>query len=769
MLTQDYERAQQLMQGIFTKNVAFNTTVFPVWIGDTHCFWYERETKDGKEYRLVDAKTATNNSAFDHSALATALSEAIGQTVDVNNLPLRRVDIDLNPSIIRFTAFDKHWIYYAETGTCTPADMTDLATVHQDCMVSPNGKQGVFIRDFNLWLRDLDDHTERALTIDGEKDYQYGVGVCCFAPIDYTNVQVRWSPDSTRLFAVQRDARQVKLFPVVHHVPQDGSIRPQLEEKAVSLPGDANVETFRLLAIDIETGRPQEANYRNIPVTRSVFAFFDSNLGWWSTDNRRAYFVDVERDYKTARVVEFDTHTGATKILFEEHSDTFIGLMLNSDEPPTLMPLPESGELLWFSERSGWAHLYLYDLETGQLKHPVTQGNWLVRDVIKVDSKRREVFVHTAGRVADWDPYYRDLCRIDLDNGEVSTVIAGNHEYCAVTQLHQNTMMAKGSGRDDRGIACGVSPSGDFAVVTRSRADEVPVSLLLNRDGKTVLELETADISGLPKNWQWPEPVKLLAADGKTDLYGLVFRPSTFSTDQSYPVISHVYNSPDLTWVSKGSFTNGAVYGMPYLDAAALAELGFIVVQIDGRGTPFRHKAFLDNCYGWSESASKIDDHIAGIQQLAKRYTYMDLNRVGITSHSSGGVGVVSSLCREDGFYKAGVASMTYDSRYFPAGLWGERYEGLSGSTADHPYPEQQISNLQGKLLLMNSMIDPLAPAEGTLRIIDALQTANKDFDLLLLPNPAYGYTVKRAWDYLVEHLLGLEPPEDFKLTTSFD
>ena len=765
MLIHNYERAQQLMQGIFTKNVAFNTTVFPVWIGDSNCFWYEHETHTGKEYRLVDAKSATNNSAFDHSALAAALSEAIEQTVDANNLPLRDVCIDLNPTIVRFTAFDKQWIYPTETGICTPADKTDVVIAHQDCAISPNGKQGVFIRDFNLWLRDFDNQTERALTMDGEKDYQYGVGVCCFAPIDYSNVQIRWSPDSTRLFAVQRDTRQVKPFPVIHHVPQDGSIRPQFEERTVALPGDAHVETFRLLAIDIKTGRLQEANYRPIPVTRTVFPFFDSNLGWWSTDSRRAYFVDIERDYKTARVVEFDTHTGATKILFEEHSDSFIGLMLNSDEPPTLIPLPESGELVWFSERSGWAHLYLYDMETGQLKNPVTQGDWLVRDVIKVDSKRREVFVHTAGRVAGRDPYYRYVCRVNLDTGELTPVLSSDHEICAVTQLHQNTMM---SGRYVS-AACDVSPSGDFAVVTRSRADEVPVSLLVNRDGKTILELETADISGLPQNWQWPEPVKLLAADGKTDIYGLVFRPSTFSPDQSYPVISHVYNSPDLTWVSKGSFTNGAVYWMPYLDAAALAELGFIVVQIDGRGTPLRHKAFLDNCYGWTESASKIDDHIAGIQQLAKRYTYMDLNRVGITSHTAGGMGVVGSLCRQDGFYSVGVACSIYDGRFLPAGLLGERCEGLSGPTVEHPYPEQQVSHLKGKLLLMNSMIDALAPAEGTLRIVDALQTANKDFDLLLLPNPAYGYTVKRAWDYLVEHLLGLQPPEDFKLTTSFD
>lgn len=767
MHKQRYERAKKLMLGTFAKTITLNTTVFPIWIGDSNYFWYERESQTGKEYRLVNATSATNELAFDHDKLAATLSESARQEVDAKNLPIKRMSIELNPTVMRFTAFDKRWIFSSDAATCL-----EIKTTNEDCIISPNGKLGIFISDFNLWVRNLENGNERALTHDGEEEYVYGVGASCMGPNDYSNVQIRWSPNSMQLFAVQRDTRQIKKFPVIHHVPQDGSIRPQVVEKKLALPGDASVETLHLLAINVETGRMQEANYRLIPVTRSVLPFFDSNLGWWSTDSHRAYFVDVERDYKTVRVVEFDTHTGATKILIEEKSETFISLMHNSDEPPALVPLPETGELLWFSERSGKAHLYLYDLETGQLKNSVTQGDWLVRDVVHVDTERREVFVQTAGRDTGWDPYYRDLCRIHLDTGEITPLIASDHEIWAVTQHNQNTMWAVGITGRDANASCAVAPSGDFAVVTRSRANEAPATLLLDRNANVILTVEHADTSALPDNWQWPEPVKLLAADDKTDIYGLVFRPSNFSSEHSYPVVSHVYNTPDLTWVSKGSFTNGAVYGMPYLDAAALAELGFIVVQIDGRGTPFRDKAFLDNCYGWTESASTIEDHIAGIQQLSKRYPYMDLNRVGITSHCAGGMGVVSSLCQQNenaGFYKVGVASMIYDSRFFSAQIWSDKYEGLSSHNTDHQYPEQQVKNLQGKLLLLNSMVDPLAPVEGTLRIIDALQAANKDFDMVLLPNPAPGYLIRCAWDYLVENLLGVEPPEDFKLTTFSD
>ena len=775
-----YRRAQTLLKGIFTKNIAFNSTVFPIWIDDSDCFWYEREQKSGKEYRLVDAKTASNEVAFDHNILATILAEKVTQEVDANNLPIHQVTVELEEPftiseeasevsatkksvILHFTAFNNRWGYHTRTGNCMAVDFKT-----PDCAVSPDGKQGIFIRDFNLWHRYLETGEERALTQDGEEDYVYGIGVGCFAPADYTDVQIRWSPDSTRIFAVQRDTRQVKTVPNIQYVPQDGSVRPQLLENKLAYPGDDNIETLRLLSIDIKSGQQQEANYRHVPVTRNTGSFFSTNLGWWSNDNRRTYFVDVERNYKTARVVEFDTHTGTTRILFEETTDTHISLMLNNDECPELVPLPETSELLWFSERSGWPHLYLYDLETGELKKVVTQGEWLVRNVIKVDAKRREIFVQTAARTLDRDPYYRDLCRIHMDTGEITQLISSDHEYWTVTQNHIGTMYAKMIGRDVSS-ACGVAPTGNFAVVTRSRADDIPVTLLLDRHGQLVLELETADVTALPDNWQWPEPVKLIAADGTTDIYGLVFRPSYFSSDRTYPVISSVFNVPDLPHVPKGSFTNGGSFGMQYLDGAALAELGFIVVQIDGRGTPYRSKAFHDESYGWVESASNLDDHIAGIQQLAKRYPYMDLERVGITNHPLGGGGVVNALLLHPDFYKVGVAMSSYDSRFLSAELCGEKYEGNTGRLENYQYPEEHVEKLEGKLLLMNMMLDRHAPVASVFRIVDALQKANKDFDLLLLPVLGYSYMVRHAWDYLVKHLQGTEPPKEFKLTTVFD
>lgn len=765
-----YQRSEELMQGIWNNKFVLNGTVFPTWIAESDCFWYEREAKASKEYRLVNANAETNQTAFDHHALASALSDVAKQEVSEDNLPLNKVAIDLdlttlNPVEVCFDAFGKRWRFDIASAKCVA-----INGLPQGEIVSPNGRYSAFLRDYNLWIRDEQSNQEHALTKDGEEFFVYAItGDAWGGPID-SGLQIKWSPDSRRIFTVQRDTRQVKTLPVVHHVPQDHTLRPTVEHIKIAYPGDEHIPEYRLLAIDVESATIKNAHYPTVPVGRNGWGFFGkAGLGWWAADSKRAYFVDQGRGEKIIRVVEFDTNTGATRILFEETSDTHINVSVNSEDYPPFFPIPETNELVWWSERSGWAHLYLYDLNTGALKNTISNGHWQVRDVIHFDAKRREVFVQTAGRVEKRDPYYRDLVRINIDIGEINELISSDHEIVTVSQKGEVFMFAYGR---DVEMAGGVSPSGEFAVITRSRADELPVSLLVDRNGREVLELEAANIPALPNNWQWPEPVKLVAADGETDIYGLVFRPSDFSPEQSYPVISHVFNTPEIHWVSKGSFTNGVANGWPYLDAAALAELGFIVVQIDGRGTTYRHKAFHDECYGWFESASKLEDHVAGIQQLAERYNYMDLSRVGITAHTTGGSGGVQGLLQYPDFYKVGVQTMFHDSRLMPGPMMGDKYEGVSGPAPDHKYPEALAENLQGKLLLTGGMLDYITPPATMFRLVEALQKANKDFDMVLLPNVGHAcssYLIRRAWDYLVRHLQEVDPPRSFKLTSVWD
>ena len=766
-----YHRAQHLMRGIFTNNISFNDMVYPVWIENSDCFWYERTTKAGtgdaarfgKEYRLVDANATTNQRAFDHKMLAVALAKVAKQDVDADNLPIDKVNMSLDPVTLSFDAFDKRWQFNGQTETCT-----EIQCMPDEWVLSPDGEKAVFTSDNNLWVRNLVSSGERALTRDGHQDYAYAaIATAWGIAYDPTCLaQALWSPDSQWVFTIQRDTRQVKTLPVVDHVPTDGSLRPQLQEVKVAYPGDDHVETLRLVAIHVETGRLQEANYRQIPVTCNGHGFFTEGMGWWGADSRHIYFVDMERDYKTVRVVEFNAETGITRILIEETADTHLNLSQNNDERPTFMPLPESNEVLWFSERSGWAHIYLYDLETGQFKHSVTQGEWLVRDISYFDAARREIFVQTAGRDKHRDPYYRDLVRINIDTGDITTLTDSDHDYVLASKKNGSFGLAYNIQGRDIGNTSGISPSGKFAVVTRSRADEVSVSLLLDRKGKEILTLETTDISGLMDDWQWPEPVKLMAADGKTDIYGLVFRPSDFSSTETYPIVSHVFNVPDACWVSRGSFGNGAILNWPFLDAAALAELGFIVVQIDGRGTPWRHKAFQDESYGNYHAASTLDDHVSGIQQLAKRYPYMDLNRVGIFSPVGSDGGVLGLLQFPD-FYKVGVnGDCLHDTRLEAASMVAEMYEGMSVPT--YLPVEEQVDKLQGKLLLIHGMLNTMAPPATTFRVVEALQSANKDFDMLLLPKMGHAlfpdYLMRRAWDYLIENLMKAKPPAEFPL-----
>lgn len=755
-----YENAQKILQGFLTKKAAINTNVAPTWIGETDIFWYIRDTKEGKEFRLVDAAEASNSLAFDHQQLAMALSGVVGEPVDGKNLPFSSVEIDVKAKIVRFLAFDKQWQFEAEKGTCN-----EVKSSHRvGEIVSPDGRFSVFFKKSNLWLRDLVNGDEKPLTIDGDEKYVYGGPGTAWGSSMGCGLQVLWSPDSKNIFTVQRDTREVNALPVMQHVPSDGSIRPQVTYHTFAYPCEEGIETLRLLAIDITTGKHQPADYPQIPVTRNSWGFFTGNFGWWNKNGQFAYFVDVDRYYKYARLVKFDTRTGLTTVLFQEKSNTQINLMNNGDMHPSFVPLPETDEILWYSERSGWAHLYLYDLNTGDLKNAVTKGDWLVRDVVTVEQQRREVFIQTGCRTTDRNPYYRDLVRVNIDTGEMFTLASSNHDFFAGAFTD---MMGIGLGQFRREIEKrGTSPTGNYSVVTRSRIDTLPESLIVNHEGEEVMLLEIADMSGMPSDWLPPEPVKVLSADKKTDIYGVIYRPSNFSPDKVYPVISDVLNTPDFPYAPIGAFDNNIFNGMAFYTAAAMAELGFIVIQLDGRGSSYRDKAFKDIGYGNLQLPCMLADQVVGIEQLAERYPSIDLTRIGI-NESTGGPGVLHGMLDYPDFYKVGVTNMPHDSRLMSASMWGDMFESKI-SNQKQVFPEEKVDNLQGKILLLGGMLDRTCPPATTFRFVEALHKANKNFDMILLPNLGHdfsSYLIRRVWDYLVENLAGEEPPKEFLLS----
>ena len=756
----NYSYARRLIQHVIAAHpedkLAFNTAVSPHWL-DAKTFWYECETPQGKEYRLVDCETKSESAAFDHQTLADALSASAQKKIDVNNLPITQVEINLSPLRVNFVFLEKNWTFDGKR--CD--DKGNAQPPAREC-VSLNGQYSAFVRDHNLWLRNLKDdgQNERPLTFDGEQYYAYGDTPNMVAAGQelpgLSDLQVLWSPDSQRLLAVQLDMREVKSLPVVHHVPEDGSLRPQLETYKFPMPGDTHIPEYRLVSIDINSGDITPADYPAICFSYLI-PFFTDGRGWWSADNKCAYFVDLKRGAQQVHVVEFNTVTGKTRVLFEEASSTWINLHpMNYHSPALFMPLPETKELIWYSERSGWAHLYLYDLETGDLKQTITQGDWVVREVLRFDSARRELWLQTGGRTPGRDPYYKDICRVNIDSGELFTVISTDHDYIVDSEVSSIYLPE---------ILYGVSPGGDYVLTTRSRTDQAPVSLLLDRQGQELMVVEKANVSRLPENWQWPEPVSVKAADRETDIYGLMFRPSHFSPEKSYPVIDCMFAYPSGTLTTKAFDV-----GHHYMYSAALAELGFIVLQLDGRGTPFRSRKFLDHTDGSLTSASDLNDHIAGLKQLAERHSYIDLDRVGIFGGWTTSAGPINGMLQHPDFYKVGVTCAMPQSQLYMA-LCSEPFEGPNHQQTDFVQPEHLAHQLKGKLLMIHGMLDILDMPAATFRMVEALQKANKDFDLLLLPNQKHAgsrhpYTTRRILDFFVRHLLGEEPPAGFDLTT---
>ena len=708
----NYTGARQLIRHVLSaepeEKLAFNATLNPRWSLDGTHFDYEHQAAQGSYKRRVDV---------------------------VNR-------------------------QYVSVAECEPR--TELTASGRE-VASPDGQLIVFERDHDLWLRSTDSKSAQArrLTEDGEADYAYGAAPNMVAAgqvlESLSALQVLWSPDSKKLLAVQLDMRRVDSLPVVHHVPTDGSLRPQLEQYKFPMPGDAHMPVYRLVSIDIDTGHIVQAQCPPICFTYLI-PFFTDGRAWWASDNQTAYFVDMKRGAQKVEVLAFDTQMGTTRVLFEETSSTWLNLHPGNYHGPSLfMPLPDSNELIWYSERSGWAHLYLYDLTTGELKQNITRGEWVVVELLRFDTARRELWIQSGGRTPGRDPYYKDICRVNIDTGELTEIVASDHNYYAANE-------AVSIGLPEALHA--VSPNFEYLVVTRTRADQVPETLLFDRNGDQLMVVETADVSRLPENWQWPEPVALKAADGDTDIYGLVFRPTHFSPDKSYPVIDCSFAYLSGTLVCK-AFDSGH----HYMYSAALAELGFIVVQIDGRGSPLRSRAFLDHGDGSLTSGSDLADHITGLKQLAERYPYMDLARVGAFGGWTTSAIAINALLQYPDFYSVGVTCAMPQSQLYMA-LCSEPFEGHPPRPSDFVQPEYLADKLQGKLLMVHGMLDILDMPAATFRMVEAFQKANKDFDLLLLPNQQHAgsrhpYVTRRILDFFVRHLLGEEPPRNFDLQVS--
>jgi dipeptidyl aminopeptidase/acylaminoacyl peptidase len=730
----DYARAEKFM--------AYNTTPLVLhgggrvtWLADDR-FWYRTTTANGTQFVIVDAARGTSGPAFDHAKLASALSAATKARYEASHLPFMDFEFRDGGRIIAFNIRMRGWNCDLGANQCVP----DSARNH---VFSPDRKSSVFIRDFNLWMRDTASGKETQLTTDGVKDFGYATDNAGWANSD--RPVVLWSPDSKKIATFQQDQRGVgEMYLVSTKVGH-----PELRAWKYPLPGDEVVTTIQRVIIDLNSSPPRVIRLK-LPPDQHRSTLCDNltcrGNEWadvqWSADGAHLAFVSTSRDHKEERLRVADTATGSVRDVLDEKVATFFE---SGNGRVNWRYLPASSELIWFSERDNWGHLYLCDLETGKIKWQITKGNWNVTQLLRVDEKNRMLYFLAVGSKGR-DPYFSQLYRSGFDGKNLSLLTPedANHDVA-------------------------ISPSGRFFTDSYSKPDVPAVAVLRDTEGMPISTFERVDISRLAAmGWKPPISFTVKARDGVTDLYGLMFKPTNFDPNKKYPIVNHIYPGPQTGSVGTRSFS--AARG----DCQALAELGFIVVEIDGMGTPWRSKKFHEAYYG-DMGDNTLPDQVAGMKELAQRYPWIDLDRAGIYGHSGGGNAAADAMFRYPDFFKVGISEAgNHDQREYEDD-WGEKWQGLlerkpDGTTNyDNQANQSLAKNLKGHLLLAHGTMDNNVPPYNTLLVVNELIKANKDFDLIMLPNRGHGfgneaYMVRRRWDYFVRYLLGAEPPREYEL-----
>jgi dipeptidyl aminopeptidase/acylaminoacyl peptidase len=701
----DYDRAASMLS-FTTAPLVDGGSVRPTFLPDGK-FWYVVTKADGPEFVLIDPVAKTRKTGSTAAAIGIAEPEAGARMFRGGGIAVK----------------------------------------------SPDGKKEVYIKDWNLWVRDIASGKETQLTKDGIENFGYATDNAGWKHTD--RAIVLWSPDSKKVATFQQDQRHVSdMYLVTTNVGA-----PKLQQWKYPLPQDKEIVKIHRVIIDVETGETVRLkmgpdDHRSTQCDDiSCGGSFDDNE--WSADSSTLAFVSSTRDHKKATFRIADAKTGEIRTVFEESVPTQYE---SGQGEINWRYFPETNEAIWYSERSDWGHLYLYDLKTGKVKNQITKGDWVVTRIVKVDPNARTVWFEANGAEKGQDPYFSHLYSIKFDGSDLRSLTPedGNH-------------------------TASLSPDGKYIVDSFSKPDVPPVSVLRSATGEKLMDLETTNISRLTATgWRPPTPITVKSHDGKWDLYGLMFTPTNLDTSKKYPVVNYIYPGPQGGGVGSRSFSPGRG------DHQAVAELGFVVIVIDGSCNPGRSKSFHDVCYG-NMADNTLEDQMAGIRQLAAKYPYIDLDHVGIWGHSGGGFATAAAMFRYPDFYKVGISeSGNHDNRNYEDD-WGERYIGLMvGPDGKHTtsvddtkeksnYTDQAnqnfAANLKGKLMLAHGNLDDNVPPYNTWLVVDALTKANKDYDLVIFPNARHGYgqdslyMMRKRWDYFVKNLLGAEPPKEYQIT----
>ena len=735
---EDYDRAARLLGPAVNPLVVGGTAPNAAWLPDGK-FYYRSVRTAGSEFVLVDPRAKSRAPLFDHAKIAAALSAASSGSYTATSLPFQTVELSADRSSVSMNVGTRRFSCDVAVTTCMAIGQATVPPSRAALSVtSPDGKRAAYVKDWNLWVRDIASGVETQLTTDGTKNFGYATDNAGWATSD--RAILLWSPDSKKIATQQQDERTVGDMYLV----QTTVGHPTLRAWKYPLPGDSVVAMVHRVVIDVDS--------RAMVRLRMAPDFHRATLGddismsdySFSPDGSQLALASTSRDHKQTIVRLADTRTGEVRTVFEEtvptHFESLTGWRV----------LWGSNEIVWNSQRDDWSQLYLYDLTTGQLKNKITTGDGPVKTIVRIDEKSRMVWYGAQGREPGQDPYLEHFYRVGLDGRNVMALT-----------------------RDDGDHRLQLAADGRWMIDTWSRADQASQTVLRDDAGRLVMTLETADISKLlATGWKPPTLFSVKAADGTTDIYGQLFRPTNFDSTKKYPIINVAYPGPQSGSVGTRSF------GPAHNDKEALAELGFIVVSIDGRGSgPGRSKSFHDAYYGSMGRDNTLPDQVAGMQNLAKRYPWIDIDRAAMWGHSGGGFITADAMFRYPDFFKVGIAeSGNHDQRNYEDD-WGERYQGLlargpNGGADSYAVEANQslAKNLRGHLLLAHGTMDNNVPPDNTLLVVDALIRANKDFDLLMIPNAAHSYgsasnyMMRRRWDYFVRWLLDAEPPKEYQI-----
>lgn len=738
----DYERAESFL-AVNTSDLVSNNILAQYWQTDDRLI-YRRSTESGSDYILVDVPTAEKQPLFDATRLAAELASYTDDEVESSDLSLSQLRLDETGSQLEFDYDDRSYVLDLDSYT-----LNQLAETPPDEYLSPDGATAAFIDGYNLWARDTASNETTQLTFDGEQDYGYATNNAGWLRED--GPVLLWSPDSSKIATFRHDGRNVGEMYLWSTQVGHG----ELDAWKYPLPGDDYIFMIERIVIHLEDEPRIVALNMSPDPHRSTTSDHIAGRGGvfldveFSEDSETLSFVSSSRDHKIAQLQIADPETGEVRPVYREEVETYFESGYNA---ANWRVFPERNEFVWFSEQDNWGHLYLHDLQTGELKRQITEGSWAVLQIQQIDLENEQIYFLGSNRESG-DPYFQYLYRINFDGSELINLTPE-------TANHQISW----------------SESADYFSDVYSTPTTAPVSVVRNTAGEPQLTLEETSIAALiASGWVAPIPFSVKARDQITDLYGLLYKPSNFDETKSYPVLNYLYPGPQSGSVGTRSFRASRN------DKQSLAELGFIVVELDAMGTPGRSKSLHDAYYA-DMGDNGLPDQIEGIRQLAAENPWMDLTRVGIWGHSGGGFASTAGILRYPDFFKVAVSGAgNHDNRNYEDD-WGEKWQGLLETfpesnpgegepvvTTNYDNQANQLlaANLEGKLLLAHGMLDTNVHPSSTLLVVEALIEADKDFDLLVLPNASHGfgnrrYFMKRRWDYFVEHLRGLQPPSEF-------